>query len=83
MVRPAVFLDRDGVIIDEVNYLARVEQVRGQRSSDPATVPRPVTWTLTRRSGRKSAPTVAVALTSRRQDGSRAPAQGPVQAENP
>ncbi len=26
--KPAVFLDRDGVIIDEVNYLARVEQVR-------------------------------------------------------
>jgi D-glycero-D-manno-heptose 1,7-bisphosphate phosphatase len=28
MARPAVFLDRDGVIIDEVNYLARVDQVR-------------------------------------------------------
>jgi D-glycero-D-manno-heptose 1,7-bisphosphate phosphatase len=26
--RAAVFFDRDGVIIDEVNYLARVEQVR-------------------------------------------------------
>lgn len=28
MGRPAVFLDRDGVLIDEVNYLARVDQVR-------------------------------------------------------
>ena len=59
----------------------RVEQARGQRSSEPATVPRPVTCTATRRSGRKTAPTVAVALTSSRQDGSRAPAHGPVHAE--
>lgn len=28
MGRPAVFLDRDGVLIEEVHYLARVEQVR-------------------------------------------------------
>ena len=28
MSKPAVFLDRDGVLIDEVNYLARVDQVR-------------------------------------------------------
>jgi D-glycero-D-manno-heptose 1,7-bisphosphate phosphatase len=28
MADPAVFLDRDGVLIDEVNYLARIDQVR-------------------------------------------------------
>jgi D-glycero-D-manno-heptose 1,7-bisphosphate phosphatase len=27
-VRPAAFLDRDGTVIDEVNYLARPDQVR-------------------------------------------------------
>ena len=26
--RPAVFLDRDGVVIEEVHYLARIEQVQ-------------------------------------------------------
>ncbi len=28
MKRPAVFLDRDGTIVEEVNYLSRVEDVR-------------------------------------------------------
>lgn len=28
MKRPAVFLDRDGTLIDEVNYLSRVEDLR-------------------------------------------------------
>ena len=28
MKRPAIFLDRDGTLIEEVNYLSRVEDLR-------------------------------------------------------
>jgi D-glycero-D-manno-heptose 1,7-bisphosphate phosphatase len=34
--RPAIFLDRDGVLIEEVNYLSEVGQVRLTRGAGPA-----------------------------------------------